>query len=96
MAALKRLHLRSGVDSEEIDQSNESDYIRLCCELLADVRDPLDAEDEDENTKEKRLQAEQRADELQAQIDKWHDDKNKALQSEDYELAAAIKKVFKL
>lgn len=100
LAALKRVHTRHAASEQgatggngAVDEAAELDFVRLCCELLADVRDPLDAgANEDDETRARRAAAEQRADELQTLVDRLHADKNAALQEEDYERAAAAKR----
>jgi hypothetical protein len=55
-------------NSDEVDEAGESDFVRLCVELLADVRDPLDNSNEDAETRAQRVKAETRAEELHALI----------------------------
>jgi hypothetical protein len=54
--------------SDDVDEAGESDFVRLCVELLADVRDPLDNSNEDAETRAQRVKAETRAEELHALI----------------------------
>lgn len=69
---------------------------RLTLEMLEDIRDPLDsaAAAQDDMDEDERRQAEERSAALTQLLDELHAEKKLALQEEDYERAAAVKKVW--
>jgi hypothetical protein len=70
---------------------DEADFIRFTLELLADIRDPLDAE-ESEEQQQQRLDMESAANTYQSKLEALQTEKVQALREEDYERASIIKK----
>jgi len=69
---------------------NDEDYIRLACQVINDIRDPLDEVEPEEDEKQ-RQQYEQRLDALHQQREQLREEKLVAVRTEDFETAQLAK-----
>eukprot|EP00457_Paulinella_chromatophora_P000599 gb/GEZN01000599.1/.p1 GENE.gb/GEZN01000599.1/~~gb/GEZN01000599.1/.p1 ORF type:complete len:1265 (+),score=317.01 gb/GEZN01000599.1/:306-3797(+) len=71
---------------------NETSFVQSVLELLADVRDPLEATDESGDARDSREKLEQRLESLETIVDELVTSKLLSVQQENYEAAAELQK----